>query len=57
MARQYHAQNSEGARFKIISRYRAYHGSSLGALAATGQALRKYKYELSARLFACGTSR
>ncbi|WP_107948912.1 aspartate aminotransferase family protein [Lysinibacillus parviboronicapiens] len=45
MARQYHAQNGEGARFKIISRYRAYHGSSLGALAATGQALRKYKYE------------
>ncbi len=45
MARQYHHQNGEGARFKIISRYRAYHGSSLGALAATGQALRKYKYE------------
>ncbi|EON72623.1 aspartate aminotransferase family protein [Lysinibacillus sphaericus] len=45
MARQYHNQNGEGARFKIISRYRAYHGSSLGALAATGQALRKYKYE------------
>lgn len=45
MARQYHDQNGEGARFKIISRYRAYHGSSLGALAATGQALRKYKYE------------
>ncbi|QDQ02476.1 aspartate aminotransferase family protein [Lysinibacillus fusiformis] len=45
MARQYHDQNGEGARYKIISRYRAYHGSSLGALAATGQALRKYKYE------------
>ncbi len=45
MARQYHDQNGEGERFKIISRYRAYHGSSLGALAATGQALRKYKYE------------
>lgn len=43
--RQYHQQNGEGTRYKIIARYRSYHGSSLGALAATGQALRKYKYE------------
>ncbi|TDL32708.1 aspartate aminotransferase family protein [Jeotgalibacillus sp. S-D1] len=45
MARQYHQQNGEPSRYKFISRYRAYHGSSMGALAATGQALRKYKYE------------
>ncbi|MGE7920092.1 aspartate aminotransferase family protein [Viridibacillus sp. NPDC093762] len=45
IARQYHQQNGEGARFKFISRYRAYHGSSMGALSATGQAIRKYKYE------------
>lgn len=45
LARQYHQQNNEHARYKFISRYRAYHGSSMGALAATGQALRKYKYE------------
>lgn len=45
IARQYHQQNGEPSRYKIISRYRAYHGSSMGALAATGQALRKYKYE------------
>lgn len=45
IARQYHQQNGETSRYKIISRYRAYHGSSMGALAATGQALRKYKYE------------
>lgn len=45
LARQYHQQNEEPSRFKFISRYRAYHGSSMGALAATGQALRKYKYE------------
>ncbi|SFE44338.1 Adenosylmethionine-8-amino-7-oxononanoate aminotransferase [Lentibacillus persicus] len=45
MARQYHQQNGESSRYKFISRYRAYHGGSLGALAATGQALRKYKYE------------
>lgn len=45
MARQFHQQNGEPSRYKFISRYRAYHGSSMGALAATGQALRKYKYE------------
>ncbi|WP_088049304.1 aspartate aminotransferase family protein [Virgibacillus dakarensis] len=45
IARQYHQQNGEPARHKFISRYRAYHGGSLGALSATGQALRKYKYE------------
>ncbi|GCD83138.1 aspartate aminotransferase family protein [Parageobacillus thermoglucosidasius] len=45
IARQYHQQKGEHNRYKIISRYRAYHGNSLGALAATGQAQRKYKYE------------
>lgn len=45
IARQYHRQNGEHSRYKIISRYRGYHGSSLGALSATGQALRKYKFE------------
>ena len=32
-------------RYKIVSRYRAYHGNSMGSLAATGQAERKYRYE------------
>lgn len=45
IARQYHQQRGEYNRYKIISRYRAYHGNSMGALAATGQAQRKYKYE------------
>jgi taurine-pyruvate aminotransferase len=45
IARQYHQQKGEHHRFKIIARYRGYHGSSMGALAATGQAERKYKYE------------
>lgn len=45
IARQYHQQNGEPDRYKFISRYRAYHGNSMGALAATGQAQRKYKYE------------
>ncbi|WP_243387871.1 aspartate aminotransferase family protein [Bacillus kexueae] len=45
IARQYHLQQGESSRYKIVSRYRAYHGNSMGALAATGQAQRKYKYE------------
>ncbi|HYK75330.1 MAG TPA: aspartate aminotransferase family protein [Pseudoneobacillus sp.] len=45
IARQYHQQKGDHNRYKIISRYRGYHGSSMGALAATGQAQRKYKYE------------
>ncbi|MBZ5748905.1 aspartate aminotransferase family protein [Metabacillus rhizolycopersici] len=45
IARQYHQQKGDTNRYKFISRYRAYHGNSMGALAATGQAQRKYKYE------------
>ncbi|MBU3572535.1 aspartate aminotransferase family protein [Priestia aryabhattai] len=45
IVRQYHQQKGEHSRYKFISRYRGYHGNSMGALAATGQAQRKYKYE------------
>lgn len=45
VARQYHEQRGEPGRWKFVSRYRAYHGNSMGSLAATGQAQRKYRYE------------
>ncbi|MFB3163374.1 aspartate aminotransferase family protein [Neobacillus sp. 179-J 1A1 HS] len=45
IVRQYHQQKGDVNRYKIVSRYRGYHGNSMGALAATGQAQRKYKYE------------
>jgi taurine-pyruvate aminotransferase len=45
IVRQYHQQKGDSNRYKIVSRYRAYHGNSMGALAATGQAQRKFKYE------------
>ncbi|GGF94828.1 aspartate aminotransferase family protein [Paenibacillus abyssi] len=45
IARQYHQQTGGHNRYKFIARYRAYHGGSMGALSATGQAQRKYKYE------------
>lgn len=46
IARQYQVQkNNEQLRYKIISRYRAYHGNTFGTLSATSQAGRKFKYE------------
>ncbi|WP_191561882.1 aspartate aminotransferase family protein [Metabacillus idriensis] len=45
IARQYHQQTGQHERYKIISRYKAYHGNTMGSLAATGQAQRKFKYE------------
>lgn len=45
IARQYHHQNGQPGRYKFISRHRAYHGNTMGALAATGQSIRKQKYE------------
>src|SRR4028119_939440 len=45
IARQYHQQNGEPGRHKFVSRYRAYHGNTFAALAATGQAQRQYRYE------------
>jgi adenosylmethionine-8-amino-7-oxononanoate aminotransferase len=45
MVRQYHAQTGNPGRFKIIARYRGYHGATMGALSATGQAERRQGYE------------
>ncbi|AMA73145.1 MULTISPECIES: aminotransferase [Aneurinibacillus] len=45
IARQYHTQNGNQGKYKFISRYRAYHGSTLGALSATAQANRRMKYD------------
>ncbi|WP_408011431.1 aminotransferase [Pseudalkalibacillus sp. A8] len=45
IARQYHAQNGNPGKYKFISRYRAYHGTTLGALSATAQANRRVKYD------------
>lgn len=45
IARQYHHQKGLSGRYKFISRHRAYHGNTMGALAATGQSVRKQNYE------------
>jgi adenosylmethionine-8-amino-7-oxononanoate aminotransferase len=36
LARQYHQANGDGGRYKVVSLRRAYHGSTVGALSATG---------------------
>jgi adenosylmethionine-8-amino-7-oxononanoate aminotransferase len=36
LAKQYHAANGEGRRYKVVSLRRAYHGATVGALSATG---------------------
>ncbi|PHA01954.1 aspartate aminotransferase family protein [Bacillus pseudomycoides] len=45
IARQYYAYKGEPHRFKVMARYRGYHGNTMAAMAATGQAQRKYQYE------------
>lgn len=46
IARQYGRQTYPGEnRYKIISRYRGYHGFTYGALSATGQARRRKAFE------------
>ena len=46
IARQYGRQKYPGqARYKIISRYRGYHGFTYGAMSATGQARRRKAFE------------
>lgn len=45
IARQYHQQTGNPGKYKFISRYRAYHGATLGALSATAQANRRVKYD------------
>ncbi|MGD1921849.1 MAG: aminotransferase class III-fold pyridoxal phosphate-dependent enzyme, partial [Pleurocapsa sp.] len=44
MARQYHSQTGGARRYKIISRYRAYNGNTMGALRATAQAESRANY-------------
>ncbi|MGH2841266.1 MAG: aspartate aminotransferase family protein [Solirubrobacteraceae bacterium] len=45
LARSYHRERGEPGRFKIIAREIAYHGTSMGALAATGVTSLRAPYE------------
>ena len=45
LARQYHVQTGNPAKFKVISRYYGYHGATMGALGATGTTKRRWMFE------------
>jgi adenosylmethionine-8-amino-7-oxononanoate aminotransferase len=45
LARQYHRQTGQAARYKAISFYRSYHGGTMGALGATGWPKLRNPYE------------
>ncbi len=44
LARKYHIDNGDAERYKIISRWQSYHGSTMGALAWTGMTSRRSDY-------------
>lgn len=45
LARQYWKQSGRPGKYKVISRYYGYHGSTFGAMAASGTGPRKSKFE------------
>ena len=45
LSRQYHQQSGHPRKYKIVSRYGAYHGGTMGALSAGGGRERKAVYE------------
>jgi adenosylmethionine-8-amino-7-oxononanoate aminotransferase len=52
LARQYQVEIGEGKRFRILSRRQSYHGSTLGALAVSGNVMRREMYLPMVREFA-----
>ncbi|HUD70653.1 MAG TPA: aspartate aminotransferase family protein [Dongiaceae bacterium] len=44
MARQFHVESGRPSKHKVITRWQSYHGSTLGALAATGNVARRAIY-------------
>ena len=44
MARQFHVERGEPQRSRVIARRQSYHGNTLGALAASGNAMRRALY-------------
>ncbi|HET7871727.1 MAG TPA: aminotransferase class III-fold pyridoxal phosphate-dependent enzyme, partial [Terriglobales bacterium] len=44
LARQFHLERGEPERFRLVSRRQSYHGSTLGAMAASGNLARRAPY-------------
>ena len=45
LARQFHLENGEKDRYRVISRRQSYHGSTLGAMSVSGNVARRAPYE------------
>ncbi len=44
MARQYHLENGEKTRYKVIARWQSYHGNTLGSLSMSGHIGRRKRF-------------
>jgi adenosylmethionine-8-amino-7-oxononanoate aminotransferase len=45
MARQFHLEMNQPSRFRVVSRRQSYHGSTLGAMAVSGNVARRAPYQ------------
>jgi adenosylmethionine-8-amino-7-oxononanoate aminotransferase len=45
LARQYHQERGDSARFRVVSRRQSYHGSTLGAMTVSGNVARRAPYQ------------
>lgn len=45
LARQFHLERGQPARFRVVSRRQSYHGSTLGAMSVSGNETRRQPYE------------
>jgi len=45
LARQFHLESGQSARYRVVSRRQSYHGSTLGAMTASGNVARRAPYQ------------
>src|SRR6266481_3999797 len=45
LARQFHLENGQPARYRVVSRRQSYHGSTLGAMTVSGNVTRRAPYQ------------
>src|SRR6266853_6824566 len=45
LARQFHLENGQAARYRVVSRRQSYHGSTLGAMTVSGNVVRRAPYQ------------
>ncbi|HLZ92818.1 MAG TPA: aspartate aminotransferase family protein [Candidatus Acidoferrum sp.] len=45
LARQFHLENGQSSRFRVVSRSQSYHGSTLGAMTISGNVARRAPYQ------------